>query len=128
MNAPSGKPPASGLATVTISGSASVELLIRKIAAGASQARLNFVGDQRRIILRRECAGALPESPADGENSAFALNRLDHNGADRLVEFGFEIRHIVDVDEFDSGNQRLERLAILRRMRDRKRAERAAVK
>ena len=117
----------SGLATVTISGSDS-KFLIRKIAAGAPQSGLNFVGDQRGIVLRRKCAGALPECLADRENPAFALNRFDHNGADRGVKFRFEVGDIVEAHEFDAGNQRRKRLAIFRRMRDRKRAKSAAVK
>ena len=89
---------------------------------------MNFIGDQRGVVLRGQLARALPECFADRENAAFALNRFDHEGADGVVEFRFEVGDIVEADEFDAGNQRRKRLAVFRRMRDRKRAERAAVK
>ena len=105
-----------------------LEFLIREISAGAAQAALNFVRDQRGVVLRRERPGAIPKSFADRENAAFALNRFNHNGADGVIEFRFEIADIVEADEFDAGNQRSEGLAIFRRMSNRKRSQRAAVK
>ena len=89
---------------------------------------LNFVGDQRGIVLRGQRARALPELFADRENAAFALNRFDDDRADRGVEFRFEIGNIIEADKFDARNKRSERLAVFRRVRDRKRAQRAAMK
>ena len=43
------------------------ESLVREVAAGAAEAALNFVGDQRGVVLRGQFARALPESFADGD-------------------------------------------------------------
>ena len=60
MNAPSGRPPASGFATVTMSGS-ELEFLVGKFAAGAAEAALDFVGDQRGVVVEGELARPLPK-------------------------------------------------------------------
>src|SRR5208282_260602 len=54
-----------------------VEFLVRKAAPGAPEPALDFIGDQSGVMLRRKRAGARPESIADGEDAAFALNGLD---------------------------------------------------
>ena len=92
--APSGSPPASGLATTTISGKSNVPL-ISKRAAGAAQAALNFVGDQRRAVMRGQFPRARPKRAAHREDAAFALNGLHDDGAHRIVEFRFQIGGIV---------------------------------
>ena len=38
------------------------EFLVREVAAGASEATLNFIGDQRGVVLRCKGARALPET------------------------------------------------------------------
>jgi len=48
--APSGRPPARGLATARTSGR-DVNFLIGEVASGAAQAALNFIGDQRGVVL-----------------------------------------------------------------------------
>ena len=103
------------------------EFLVSEVAAGASETALNLIGDQRGVVLRCKGAGALPERFADGENAAFTLNCFEHQCADSVVEFCFEISDVIEAHEFDAGNQRREWLAILCGMRDGERAERAAV-
>ena len=73
------------------------------MAAGAAQAALNFIGDQRGVVLRCQIARALPEGFADGENAAFALNGFKDQRADSIVKFSFEIGDIVETHEFDAG-------------------------
>ena len=68
-------------------------------------------------MVESELARALPKGVAHFVNPALALNRLDHDGADGIVEFGIEIGDVVEADEFDAGNQRLERLAVFQRDR-----------
>jgi len=88
------------------------KFLVSKIAAGAPEPALNFVGDEQSAVLRGEGAGAIPECLADGIDSAFALNGFENDGADVFVEFGFEVGNVVAFDEFDAGNERSERQAI----------------
>ena len=104
------------------------EFLVGEVAAGAAQAALNFIGDQRGVVLRRQRARALPEGFADGENSAFALNGFEDQRADGVVEFRFEIGNVVEAHEFNAGDQGRERLAVFCGMGDGKRAKGAAVK
>ena len=84
------------------------KFLVREVAAGAAEAALNFVGDQQGAVLRGECARALPECFADRIDAAFALNRFQDDGANGVVEFRFEVRDVVERDEFDAGNERRE--------------------
>jgi len=81
--------------------------LISEIASGASEATLNFVGNKQRAMLGSESASALPERFGDRIDATFALNRLEDNGADGVVESGFEVGNIVEGDEFHAWNQRL---------------------
>ncbi len=48
--------------------------------------------------------------------------------ADGIVEFRFQIGDVVEAHEFHAGDERLERLAIFHRIRNRKSAERASMK
>ena len=73
---------------------------------------------------RARCQNAF----ADRENAAFALDRFDHERADRVVEFGFEIRDVIHRTNSTPGNERRKRFAVFGRVRDRKSAEGAAVK
>ena len=38
-------------------------------------------------------------------NSAFTLNRFEQEGADGVVEFRLEIFYVVEIYEFDAGEQ-----------------------
>src|SRR5208282_6470927 len=81
------------------------ELLVGEFAAGTAQAALNFVGDQRGVVLSGECPSPLPEFPADREDAALALNRLDHDGANSVVEFRLEVRDVVEADKLRAGDE-----------------------
>src|SRR5271168_5154251 len=105
-----------------------MEFLKREISAGAAQAALYFIGDQCSMVLSGKRARAGPKRFADAENAAFALNRLEYQGANRVVEFGFKIGDVVKAHELDSGNERLEWLAIFSRVSDRESAEGSAMK
>src|SRR5260370_4495475 len=101
---------------------------IREIAAGAAQAALNFVGDQQSAVFRGQSTSAIPEFFADRVNSAFALNGFENYRADRVIELGFEIVNIVELDEFHPRDQWLKRRAIFFRSSNTESAERAPVK
>src|ERR1700727_526319 len=88
-----------------------IELLICEVTARAAQAALNFIGDERSVVLSSEGASALPEWLAYRENAAFALNRFDHNGADRIVKFVLEIGEVIEAHKFNARNQRPKRFA-----------------
>ena len=104
------------------------KFLVREIAAGAAEAALNFVGDEERSVFRSKRTRPVPEFFADGINPAFALNGFEEDGADGIVEFGFEIGDIIEADKFDAGNERLEGKTILFRGGDADGAECAAMK
>ena len=72
-------------------------------------------------------AGAIPKRFGDGMNAAFSLNRFDQNGADGVVELGFEVGDVVEADKLDARQQRREGQAIFFGGRDAHGAERAAV-
>ena len=86
--------------------------MISQIAAGSAEAALNFIGDQQSAVFASECASALPEFFADRVNSAFTLNGFQDYRADGFIELGFKICNIVELDEFDAGDQWLKRCAI----------------
>ena len=60
--APSGKPQARGLATVTMSGKHAV-VLVGKVASGAAEAALNFVEHEQRAALFRQARRPVRETP-----------------------------------------------------------------
>ena len=103
------------------------EFLIGEFAAGAAEAALDFVRDQCGVVVESQLARPVPKGVGHFVNAALALDRLDHDGADGIVELGVEIGDVVEANEFHAGNQRLERLTVFHRIRDRKRAEGAAV-
>ena len=79
-------------------------------------------------MLSSKLARAIPEALIHGENAALALDCFQHQRTNGIVKFGFEVRYIVEAYEFDARNQRLERLAILRRVGNRHGAKCPAVK
>lgn len=89
---------------------------------------MNFVGNKQRVVLGSERAGAIPKAFANGVDAAFALDGFDDYGADVFVEFGFEVRDVVEFDEFDSRDKRSEWEAIFFGGGDADGAERASVK
>jgi hypothetical protein len=103
------------------------KFLVGEIAASASKAALNFVGDQEGAVFCGEDAGAIPKILTDGVDSAFTLNGFEENGTDGVVELGFEVGDIVEADEFDAGNERSEWQTIFFRGGDADSAKSAAV-
>src|SRR5712691_9271290 len=101
---------------------------VRKSQPRAAQAALNFVGDQRCAMLRCQFAGTLPKCVADGKNSTLALHRLDDDRANIAGEFRFQVRDVVEADEFRARDKRLEWFPVFQRVRDRKGAKRATMK
>ena len=63
-------------------------------------------------MLCGEGACAIPERFADRMDSAFALDGFEKDGADGVVEFGFEVGNVVEADKFDAGNEGREGEAI----------------
>src|SRR5258707_8662894 len=63
-------------------------------------------------MLRGERAGAIPESFSDGMDAAFALDGFEDDGANGVVEFGFEISDVVEMDKFDAGHERRKRQTV----------------
>ena len=61
-------------------------------------------------------------------NAAFALDRLDADGADVFGEFCAEIGDVVEADELDAGHDGFEGLAILRLVGRSDRTHRSSVK
>ena len=89
------------------------KFLIAEVAPSAPEPALNLVGDQNRAVFRRQSARTIPERLADRMNSAFALNRLQHHRANRIVEFRLEIAHIVELHKLNPRHERRERQPIL---------------
>src|SRR6267143_1992964 len=105
-----------------------IESLVGETAPGAAEPALNFVGDQSGIVLGGQRMRGEPEIFTYGADATLTLNGFDHQGADGVVEFGFEVSDIIEADELNAGNERSKRLTIFFRIRDGERAERAAVK
>ena len=61
-------------------------------------------------------------------NATFALNRLEQNCADGVIEFRFEVCDVIEAHKFDAGNERCEGQAIFFGGGDAERAEGPAVK
>src|ERR1700730_11756293 len=102
--------------------------LIGEGTAGPSQARLDFIRDERCAVVAGQFASARPKCGADRIDAAFSLDWFDNNSANRVVEFGFQISDVVKAHKFDSGHQRTKWLAVFRGMRYGKRAEGAPMK
>ena len=88
------------------------KFLIAEVTAGAAEATLDFVGDEKSAVLSRERACAIPERFADRVDTAFALNGFEDYGAHGVIEFGFEIGDVIEADKFDARDDGGERLAI----------------
>ena len=80
--------------------------------ASASQSALNFIGDQQSAVSGGKRATAVPESLSSGINAAFTLNCFQDYGANRFIEFGFEVGDVVKCNEFHARNERLKRRTI----------------
>ena len=65
---------------------------------------------------------------AERDNAAFALDPLHHDARGTFADGLLERRHVVDGDEADAGQQRLEIGAVFRLSGYRQRAQGAAVK
>src|SRR6267378_1137604 len=63
-------------------------------------------------MLGGESAGAIPVGFADGVHAAFALDCFEDDGADGVVELGFEIGDIAEFYEFDAGEKGRERVTM----------------
>ena len=126
-SAPSGRPAASGLATVTMSGLNSV-MLVGEILPGAAQPALDFVENQQRSGAVAQLPRGLQKFRAQRPDSAFALNRLQANGADAAIKLPLEIVNIVEGDKPDSRHQRRKGMPIFFLPGGGQRAEGAAMK
>ena len=74
-------------------------MLVGEILPGASQAALNFVEDQQRSGAVAELSRGLQKFRAERTDSAFALNRLQANGADAAIKLALQIVNIIEADE-----------------------------
>src|SRR4249920_497946 len=85
------------------------KLMERKPFSGATQATLNFVCYQQSTSLRGETPRCAIERFRNRPDSAFTLYGLDQHRADIVGELSFEIFNIIELDEFESGQQRFKR-------------------
>src|SRR5260370_9175076 len=72
------------------------KLLVGEVAAGATQATLNFVGAEQSAVRRGAGAGAIPEGLGAGMEAAFSLAGFEDAGPDGVGEFGFTIAVIAE--------------------------------
>ena len=103
-------------------------VLIRAPLAGAAHAGLNLIDNQQRAGGTRQRARLGKELLRQRTNAALALDGFDENRADFVRELRAQIGDIVEADKLHARNHRPERLAVLRLVRRRHRAEGAAVK
>src|ERR1700719_1639871 len=104
-----------------------VETLESKNRPRASQPTLNLVEDQRRAMTVRQRATLAQELHGTLVDSAFAENRLEHDGASIVVHRSPQPFQIVLLHEGHVFEQRLKSLAVLGLPRERQSPERAAV-
>src|SRR5260370_38830947 len=104
------------------------KLLIAEEAAGAAKSALNLIGDQESAVLRGKRAGAIPENFAEGIDPALALNWLQKDATDGVVEFRIEVSNVVETHELRAGNEWGEGQPILFRGGNSDGAERAPMK
>src|ERR1700720_682501 len=78
-------------------------------------------------MLRGELPSTIPKRFGDRMDAAFALNRFEQDGANRVVELGFKVVHVIEADKIDARQQRSEREAIFFRGSDADGAERSTV-
>ena len=97
--------------------------LISKGTPRPAQARLDFVCNQGRAIVAGQLTSARPKGRTYRIDAALSLDRFDHHGANRIVEFRLEVRDIVETQEFDSGQKRGKWLTVFCGMSYRESAE-----
>src|SRR6267154_4545272 len=102
-------------------------MLVGEEESGAAKAALNFIEDEECAVPLGELAGAGKKFLADRTNAALALNCLDAKGTDRGVKLAFQIFYVVESNERNARNQRLERIAIFGLPCGREGAESASV-
>ena len=93
---------------------------------GAPGAGLDLVDDQQRAVPLGELARGLQVAVGQVDDAGLALDRLDEQRRDAIVERRFE-RLDRRVDELDAGRHRQERLLHVGLAGERERAHRAAV-
>ena len=76
------------------------EVLEGEHMAGASQAALDLIKDKHRAVSVGCSASGLQKFCGAGADSAFALNRLEHDGADRGIHRIAQSGSIVQRDKF----------------------------
>src|ERR1700730_19067944 len=103
------------------------KLLVSEVASSTAQATLNLVSDEEGTVLRGEGAGSIPKGLAHGMYAAFALNGFEDDGANGVVELGFEIGDIAEVHKLYAGQEGRERQAIFFRKSEADPAEGEAV-
>ena len=110
---PHATPPASALASVTTSGS-TLPVLIGEPRAGAAHAGLHFVEDQQQLVLVGQLAQPFEVAGRRQVDAAFALDRLDQDGAGLVVDQLGDRVEIAERGVAEARQQRLEALVILR--------------
>ena len=101
-------------------------MLARKQLAGAAEAGDHLVGDQQRADLAAAPAQCGQEAVARDAHAALALHRLDDHRGHRVVD-ARQRRRVIERQELDAGQQRLEGLPIDRVAADGQRPEGVAV-
>ena len=125
--APIGMPPPRPLARVTTSGAYAVEELVGEPGAGAADAGLHLVEPEQRAVLVGDALGGGEVAGARDDDAGLALDRLEDDGGDRVVDGGLERGHVVVRHEGDVAGQRLEGVAVGRLRGEREGAHRPAV-
>src|SRR5437868_8886768 len=67
-----------------------IEQLVRKVSARATDAALNFVEYEQRIMARGEVAGGANVFVGKRVDAAFALNELENNAGGAIVHYLLE--------------------------------------
>jgi len=80
-------------------------VLICEMPPGAAQPALNFIQNQQRSGARRQLSRELQKLPADGTDSALALNCFQSDGADAAIELPLQVVNIVEANKADAGQQ-----------------------
>src|ERR1700686_539425 len=103
-------------------------MLVSKPAAGASQAALDFIGNQQRAMLARQTLRSLGKRRAQRTDAAFTLDKLKTNRANGIVKAAFQVGNVVELHEVDAGKPRVKRRPVFFLVRGRQRAEGASMK
>ena len=70
--------------------------------AGPADAGLHLVGDYKNILLTAELENGVHELLVKGIHSALALDIFQHNSANAVVQFGFQVVDVVGCDVHES--------------------------